>query len=99
MKKSTVTKFETSDGREFTDPHKAQEHEITLLSDSLRTEDEKRLTYVGMTRMMSEHPQKFIDLLSTFEGVLEDSAAHAAETPAFKSVQGKSRADKDSEAA
>ena len=66
MKKLIVEKFQTTDGRIFTDAREAQEHQVGVLVESLRPEGAPRLTASEMIRVMCTYPEAFVKTLSDF---------------------------------
>lgn len=82
MKVTTTVKYECSDGRVFSEPQAAREHEVSVLIDNLRGEDVKRLTAAEIMRLMADHPEDFIATLGEFcEDIGEENVAE------FKSVR------------
>ena len=85
MKRTTTIKYECSDGRVFTDPQTAKEHEILVTAETLRGETEKRLTAAEMIRLMVAYPDRFVAVLQEFyaegcdrkEGETEDQGGEA----------------------
>jgi len=64
MKKTTITKYETSDGRTFTDEGDARTHELSVFVDSQREDGAARLTAAELLRFMAANPKKFADKLT-----------------------------------
>lgn len=62
MKKTTVTKYETSDGRTFGDEALAKVHELDLVIDGL-TEEGTTMTAAHVKRLMVTEPKAFIKVL------------------------------------
>jgi hypothetical protein len=80
MKKLIVEKFQTTDGRIFTDAREAQEHQVGVLVESLRPEGAPRLTALEMIRVMCTYPEAFVKTLSDF--IEPVPVADGAEAPA-----------------
>jgi len=72
MKTTTVTKYETSDGRAFTDEAKAQRHEIEVFAKGLIEADEDgktpMLTTVKLFDLLIEHSEGFTVKLKELTG-------------------------------
>lgn len=89
MKKTTITKYECTDGRAFDQEMPAREHEIMLQIQSLQSDDTKRLTAVEMVRLMAAHPEVFSRLFS----MIEDADCDGRQSLMFESVRGQPDAD------
>lgn len=89
MKTTTVTKYETSDGREFKDKMDARGHEVCLLADKLRADPNKRLTAVQLVQTMCENPDAFASLLQDFYAEAEVDGEDDTAMPVFESRRDK----------
>lgn len=66
MKKTTVTKYETTDGKSFSDPLAASCHEVSLVINALN--DGSKMTAASVIRTIAANPAKVIEALKGLEG-------------------------------